>query len=121
MVIIKTNRGTRVKIDPDDDLQWEIFEADSRTKIGFLDVDGEGMIVGVEIAKKHQRKGIATAVIKYLVEECGYEFYFWPPDGQTYNDARHLSEEGARLANSLVKMGLARWIAVGPCEYDEPF
>ena len=79
------------------------------------------MVVGAEIKQNYQRKGIVTAVIRYLVEECRREFYFWPPDGHTYDDARHLSIEGAYLANSLVEKGLAHWINVDPCSKDEPF
>ena len=121
MVTVVSDDGVKVKFDRDELFQWDIFEAQSNRKIGSLEVDCDGMVVGADIDKQHQRKGIATAVVKYLVEECAREFYFWPPDGQTYDDARHLSEEGVCLANSLVRKRLAHWIATGPCLEDEAF
>ncbi|KEZ79114.1 hypothetical protein C41B8_00155 [Salinisphaera hydrothermalis C41B8] len=121
MITLKAKGGIKIKFDPEEDLDWDIFDAQSNKKIGRIEIDDEQMVVGADISQEYQRKGIATAVIKYLVEECGCEFYFWPPDGLTYNDARHLSVEGANLANSLVEKGLAKWIKVGPCAEDETF
>jgi GNAT superfamily N-acetyltransferase len=73
----------------------EPFDAQTNKNIGCLEADDEGIVIGSNISPEYQRKGIATAVIEYLLNECGLEFYFWPPDGNRYNDARHLSEEGA--------------------------
>lgn len=121
MITLKAKGGIKIKFDPEEDLDWDVFDVQSNKKIGRIEIDDEQMVVGADISQEYQRKGIATAVIKYLVEECGREFYFWPPDGQTYSDARHLSVEGANLANSLVEKGLAKWIKVGPCAEDEAF
>jgi hypothetical protein len=113
--------GLRISFDPDNTLGWDIFDADSGSKIGCIQADSEDMITLAQVTEGYRRRGIATAVIKHLVHEYGYEFSFWPPDGNTYEDGRHLSEEGACLANSLVEKGLARWVRVGPCEEDEDF
>jgi hypothetical protein len=110
-----------VCFDPDQHPEWDIIDKKTGLKIGSLGVDDEGMVLHVEINADYQRRGIATAVFRYLVEECGYEFSFWPPDGLTYDDGRHLSEEGASLANSLVRKNLARWVRVGACEEAEDF
>jgi len=68
------------------------------------------MFVGADMEPEYQRTGIATQVVRCLVEKYGVEFYFWPSDGQTYADARNLSTEGAEWANFLVKENLATWI-----------
>lgn len=121
MITLVSDKGVKFKFDPDEQLAWTLFDAQTNKNIGRLEADDEGMVIGADIRPEYQRKGIATAVIEYLFNECGLEFYFWPPDGNRYNDARHLSEEGASWANSLVSKGLARWIKVGACEEDEAF
>lgn len=116
MITLATDGGVRVKFDSGEDLRWDLFDAESNEKIGYLEANEDGMVVGANIKPEYRRRGVATAVIRHLVKECGREFLFWPPDGNAYDDARHLSEEGACLANSLVREGLAKWISVGPCE-----
>lgn len=120
-VELVSRAGVRITFDPSDGNLWEIFEAESAESIGDLEVDDKGMFVGANIQPTYQRKGIATAIVRYLVEHCGRKFYFWLPDGQTYDDARHLSVEGAELANSLIKAGLASWIVNEPYGEDEGF
>jgi hypothetical protein len=119
MVTVVSEFGVRVRFDPDECYSWEIFDVESNRKIGWLRFDDDGMCVGAEIESTYQGKGIATSVIKYLVDNYRYEFYFWPPDGQTYDDGRHLSIEGAKLANSLVRKNLARWINTEPSIVEE--
>lgn len=102
--------GIVVEFDPDSDPRWDIFEGTSHERIGYLEVDIDNMFVGAELAPLYQRKGIATAVVRYLVHELGYRFTFWPPDGQTYEDARHLTIEGAAWANQLISQDLAAWV-----------
>lgn len=119
MVTLVSESGVRVRFAPDECSRWEIFDAESNQKIGWIEIDDEGMCVGADIELKYQRKGIATAVVKYLVDNYDYDFCFWPPDGQTYIDGRHLSVEGAKLANSLVRKGLAKWINTEPSHEDE--
>jgi hypothetical protein len=113
--------GLRISFDPDHPLGWDIFDADLGSKIGCIQADSDGMVTLADVTEDYRRRGIATAVIRYLVEEYGYEFSFWPPDGNAYPDGRHLSDDGCRLANSLVEKGLAHWVRVGPCEEDEDF
>lgn len=121
IVELVSHAGVKITFDPSDGDRWEIFEAESAESIGYLEVDDKGMFVGANIQPIYQRKGIATVVVRYLVEHCGREFYFWLPDGQTYDDARHLSVEGAELANSLIEAGLASWIDNEPYREDESF
>lgn len=121
MVTLVTEFGVKVRFDADECYRWEIFDVESNRRIGLLEFDDNGMCIGAEIESKYQGKGIATSVIKYLVENYQYDFFFWPPDGQTYADGRHLSIEGAKLANSLVRKNLARWINTEPSIVEDDF
>lgn len=121
IVELVSRAGVKITFDSYDCDRLEIFEAESAEPIGYLEVDDRGMFVGANIQSKYQRKGIATVVVRYLVEHCGREFYFWRPDGQTYDDGRHLSVEGAELANSLIQAGLASWIDNDPYRENEGF
>lgn len=114
MITLTSQGGVKVKFDPDEFSRWDIFDAESNQNIGFIEVNDDGMVVGADIKSTYQKKGIATEVVKYLVNNYDYSFYFWLPDGHTYEDARHLSVEGCKLANSLVKKGLAQWINTEP-------
>jgi len=119
LVTLTSHGGVNILFDPTDNCRWDIFEAGSYKKIGTLEVNSDGLVVGADIQAQFQGKGIMTEVVKYLVEQCGMDFYFWPHDGQKYNDARHLSDEGARLANSLINKNLASWINSGQYCNDE--
>lgn len=110
MITLKSHGQVEFNLDPDDYPSWIIYETQFGKKIGSLEVNLDGIFVGADISLHYQRKGIATKAVQYLVEEYDYQFFFWPPDGQTYDDARHLSVEGAKLANSLISKGLAQWV-----------
>ena len=107
---IETCKGVTISFGPIDDDRWDIYESNTGEYVGVLGVDEVGMFVEAAINEAYQRKGIATAVIRYLVEQFERSFYFWTPDGHSHEDSRYLSTQGAALANSLVNAGLAKWI-----------
>jgi hypothetical protein len=121
MTTLVTNSGIRFKFDPDGACEWDLYDAQTNKKIGYFEVDDEWIVVGARIIPEYQRRGVATSFFRWLSKECKLEVFFWPPDGNTYDDGRHLSEEGACLAGSLVSNGLAQWYKVGPCEENSDF
>lgn len=110
--------GFKIGFNAEESNDWEIFDAQLNARIGVLAVDEDGLFIEANIENGYQCKGVATAVVRYLVKECGRSFFFWKPDGLTYDDARHLSQEGAKWASKLVAQGLARWVD-GLCHDEE--
>ena len=121
MTTLVTDSGISFKFDSDGVCGWDLFDAHTNKKIGRFKVNDDCIVVEANIMPEYQRRGIATSFFRWLTEECKFEVFFWPPDGNTYDDGRHLSEEGARLASSLVSKGLAQWLRVGPCEENLAF
>lgn len=110
MITLNSNTDTKFSFDPDEHGNWKVIHAESGDTIGLFETDDDGMFTSADISPKYQRQGIATKVIGYLVEEYDVEFYFWKPDGLTYDDGRHLSQEGAEWASYLIDKKLAFWI-----------
>lgn len=110
VIRLLTKGGIQIEFDSENsDSTWDIFDSTSGTFVGRLEVDIDDMLVGADILPDFRRKGVATAVVVYLVTREGRQFTFWKPDGQTYEDARHLTIEGAAWAHSLVQQGFASW------------
>lgn len=118
MISLLTEKGVKISFNPEECCEWDIYEAYTGKKIGTLEVNQDWMVCRADIDEQFQRKGVATTVVKHLVK-CGAEFRFWPHDGLTYDDGRHLSEEGAAWAQKLVEQGLAEIISEDqPCEHE---
>lgn len=78
-------------------------------RIEFDDLEDCYLLVHAEIASEYQRKGVGIAALRFLVDMVPGDYAAWVPDGQKYEDARHLSVEGAAFASRAVELGLIRW------------
>lgn len=77
MIRLTTTSGLDIEFDPENsDDSWEIFDANSGARIGRLGVDTDDMFVEADILPAYQRKGVATAIVRYLVSNEGRKFSF---------------------------------------------
>jgi hypothetical protein len=77
-------------------------------RIGEIEFD-ESLLVHAEVDAAYQRCGVAIAALSFLVECVPGDYLGWPPDGLRYEDARHLSIEGAAFVNRAVELKLMKW------------
>lgn len=109
MKLIEISEKLTIGFETDSHPTIQIYDNKTNKVIGSIEFNDDYLVVGANIETEYQKKGIATHVVRSLVKDYGMNIYFWKPDGIAYDDGRHLSEEGANLACSLIEKGLAKW------------
>lgn len=112
-VTLKTNKGFVFQIDDSGDsfIIYKNGKQIGKMEVYDTDEDGKMWLNSIDIDKSYHSKGIGTKLIEYYIDNYG-EIYFAAgmQNFQEINDGdtRHLSCEGAKLMNSLLRNGILK-------------